>query len=60
VSIVPVDTLAAHPHAHQEAAHLRRRRVAGHDDLERRLGLGFAEALAGGDAREKRAQIAHQ
>jgi len=55
-----VDGLAAHPQAHQQRAHLRWCRVARHDDLKRRLGLGLAEALAGGDAGKQRTQIAYR
>ena len=41
-----VDRLAAHPHRHQEAAHLRRRRLARHHDGERQLRLGAGQRAA--------------
>ena len=40
-----VHRLAAQPEGHQERADLRRRGVAGHDGIERALGLFFAEAM---------------
>ena len=44
-----VDGLATDPESHEESAHLRRRRLARHDDLERLFGLDLAHASAVGD-----------
>ncbi len=53
-----VDGLAAHPERHQQRADLGRRRIAAHDDVERRLGLAFGQLLAGRHLGQERPQIA--
>ena len=45
--VISLDGLAAHAQRHQEAAHLRRRGVAGHHDVESLLGLRRGQRLAG-------------
>ncbi len=49
--------LAAHLQAHQERAHLRRRRIAAGHDVERALGLVDAQQLAVAHLRQKTAEI---
>ncbi len=52
-----VDRLATHPERHQKGAHLRRRRVAAHDDVERRLRLALAQGAPLCDMREQRLEV---
>ena len=54
-----VDRLAAHAQRHQEAADLRRRRFAGHDDLEGGARILAVERLSRCGLGDKRLQIRH-
>src|SRR5581483_5233417 len=52
-----VDGLAADAQRHQEAADLRRRRVARHDDAERLLGLGPRQRLSRRSLGDERLEV---
>src|SRR5690606_18090032 len=55
-----VDSLAAHPERHQEAAHLRRCRLARHDDVECALGFGDVQRMAVGHLGDETLEFAHE
>ena len=52
-----VDRLAPHPQRHQEAADLRRRRLARHDDVEGLLGLLARERAPVGGLADQRLEL---
>src|SRR5262249_37996462 len=51
--------LAAHAQRHKEAADLRRRRIAGHQDVEGLRRLVLVEGAPGGDGSEQRLEVGH-
>ncbi len=51
------DGFAAHPHRHEQAADLRGRGLAGHDDVEGDFGIGVGQGFPGGEAGQDGFQI---